>query len=131
WEKLGRPARFNIVEHGAHDGAFAGDALTALRQSFPQCFDTIHYIIVEPFPVWRGRQQKRLASFGDKIRWVGSINQVEPFLGLHFSNELFDALPLHLVLSEAAKNDVVGWRERFVSISGNDFELVTASVSDP
>jgi SAM-dependent MidA family methyltransferase len=131
WEKLGRPPHFTIVEHGAHDGAFATDALTALRQSFPECFNTIRYIIAEPFPVWHDRQQKGLASFGDKIRRVESINQVEPFVGVHFSNELFDALPVHLVLSEAVKNGAVAWNQRFVSMSGNDFELVSGPVSDP
>src|SRR5206468_1143552 len=33
WEKLGRPGDFEIVEQGAHDGLFAADALSALRQS--------------------------------------------------------------------------------------------------
>ena len=131
WEKLGRPPHFTIVEHGAHDGTFAADALTALSQSSPECFNTIRYIIAEPFPVWHDRQQERLASFGHRIRWVGSINQLEPFVGVHFSNEVFDALPVHLVLSEVAKNGTVVWNERFVSISDNDFELVTGPVSDP
>ena len=131
WEKLGRPPHFTIVEHGAHDGAFAADALTVLSRSSPDCFDTIEYIIAEPFPVWHDRQQKRLASFGDKIRWVESINELEPFVGVHFSNELFDALPVHLILSEAVKNGTVAWNERFISTSGNDFELVTGPASDP
>jgi SAM-dependent MidA family methyltransferase len=131
WEKLGRPPHFTIVEHGAHDGAFAADALTALRQSFPQCFNTIRYIIAEPFPVWHDRQQKRLASFGGKIRWVESINQLEPFVGIHFSNELFDALPVHLVLSEVGKNDAITWNERLVSTSGDGFEFVGAPISNP
>ena len=131
WEKLGRPARFTIVEHGAHDGAFAADVLTALSQSFPECFNAIRYIIVEPFPVWRDRQQKRLALFGDKIRWVESIDQLEPFVGVHFSNELFDALPVHLILSQLVKNGTVSWNERFVSTAANDFELVPGPVSDP
>ena len=130
WEKLGRPSHFTIIEHGADDGAFAADALTALSQSFAECFKTIRYIIAEPFPVWRDRQQERLASFGHKIRWVASIDQVEPFVGVHFSNELFDALPVHLLFSELVKNGTVTWNERFVSTSDNDFELVTGPVSD-
>jgi len=131
WEKLGRPSHFTIIEHGADDGAFAADALTALSQSFAECFKTIRYIIAEPFPVWRDRQQERLASFGHKIRWVASIDQVEPFVGVHFSNELFDALPVHLLFSELVKNGTVTWNERFVSTSDNDFEFVTGPVSDP
>ncbi len=131
WEKLGRPPDFTIVEHGANDGTFAADALAALSRFSPECFNTIRYIIAEPFPVWHDRQQERLASFGDKIRWIESINQLELFVGVHFSNELFDALPVHLVLSEAVKNGAVVWNQRFVSMSGNNFELIIGPVSDP
>src|SRR5947209_9224132 len=81
WQKLDRPPHFTVVEHGAHDGAFAADALMALSRSFPECFNAISYMIAEPFPIWHDRQQKRLASFGQKIRWVESINQLEPFVG--------------------------------------------------
>ena len=130
WEKLGRPQKFTIVEHGAHEGAFATDVLTAVNRSLPECFNAIHYVIAEPFSVWRDRQQEKLASFRDKARWVESINELEPFVGIHFSNELFDALPVHLVVSLATKNGAVVWNERLVSMSGNDFELVPAPIPD-
>jgi len=130
WEKLGRTPKFTIVEQGAHDGAFAGDVLGAVNRSRPACFDAIHYVIAEPFSVWRDQQQEKLASFRDKTRWVESINELEPFVGVHFSNELFDALPVHLVVSLATKNGAVAWNERLVSISGNDFELVAAPLLD-
>jgi SAM-dependent MidA family methyltransferase len=130
WERLDRPPKFTVVEQGAHDGAFAADVLTAVNQSLPECFNAIHYVIAEPFSVWRDQQQERLASFRDKIRWVESINELESFVGIHFSNELFDALPVHLVVSLATKNGAVAWNERLVSMSGNDFELVTAPIPD-
>jgi len=130
WERLDRPPKFTVVEQGAHDGAFAADVLTAVNQSLPECFNAIHYVIAEPFSVWRDQQQERLALFRDKIRWVESINELESFVGIHFSNELFDALPVHLVVSLATKNGAVAWNERLVSMSGNDFELVTAPIPD-
>src|SRR5439155_26423109 len=46
WEKLGRPDDFTIVEQGAHDGLFAADALSALRQSAGDCFAATSYCIV-------------------------------------------------------------------------------------
>src|SRR5438105_1319450 len=60
WEKLGRPRDFKIVEQGAHDGVFAVDVLNALRQSAGKCFDATSYVILEPFLIWRERQQKHL-----------------------------------------------------------------------
>src|SRR5207237_1629020 len=84
-----------IVEQGAHDGLFAADALSALRQSAGDCFAATSYCIVEPFPIWRERQQKNLHEFAEKTSWVASIDEIAPFVGIHFSNELFDSLPLH------------------------------------
>src|SRR5207302_10308150 len=66
WEKLGRPRDFKIVEQGAHDGVFAADVLTALRQSASDCFAATSYLIVEPFPIWRERQKENLHEFADK-----------------------------------------------------------------
>src|SRR5215470_11214172 len=58
WEKLGRPDNFTIVEQGAHDGVFPTDVLSALRQTAGECFVATSYVILEPFLVWRERQQK-------------------------------------------------------------------------
>ena len=66
WEKLGRPDDFTIVEQGAHDGVFAVDVLNALRESAGKCFAATSYVILEPFLIWRERQQKHLHEFGRK-----------------------------------------------------------------
>ena len=159
WEKLDRPGEFTIVEQGAHDGQFAADALDALRGR--DCFAALNYIIVEPFPVWRERQQEKLRDFahviipsevegsrGDtfkvtsrdpstslgmtgyskrnKVSWLESIDQLEPFTGIHFSNELFDALPVHLLESNSGK-----WRELFVKFRHSRFELGGVSSCEP
>ena len=116
WEKLGRPADFEIVEQGAHDGVFAADVLTALRQSASDCFAATSYLIVEPFPIWRERQQKNLCEFAEKASWVASIGEMQPFLGIHFSNELFDSLPVHLIVSGGVANGATVWNEKFVTL---------------
>jgi len=116
WEKLGRPDDFRIIEQGAHDGAFAADSLGALRQFAGDCFAATSYCIVEPFPIWRERQQKNLREFGEKIAWVGSVDEIAPFVGIHFSNELFDSLPVHLIVSSGVANGATVWNERLVSL---------------
>jgi SAM-dependent MidA family methyltransferase len=116
WEKLDRPRPFTIVEQGAHEGQFATDVLSALTRS--DCFGALKYVIIEPFPVWRKRQEETLARFRDKISWFESTDQLEPFTGIHFSNELFDALPVHLL-----EWDGSDWNELFVSLPGDEFEF--------
>jgi SAM-dependent MidA family methyltransferase len=129
WEDLGRSHDFTIVEQGAHDGVFAADVLSALRQSSGECFAATSYIIVEPFLVWRERQQKCLRDFSGKISWLESIDQLAPFAGVHFSNELFDSLPVHLIVSGAVANAATDWKEKFVTAAGNNFTFMIADVS--
>ena len=145
WEKLGRPGNFTIVEQGAHDGVFAADALRALGRSAADCFAATSYCLIEPFPIWRKRQQKNLRDFAGKTSWVASVDEIAPFVGIHFSNELFDSLPVHLIVSGGVANGAAVWNEKFVTLehrlstcapSGVElrctnapFEFVTAGVS--
>ena len=96
WERLGKIDNFIIVEQGAHDGAFARDVLEALPEASPEFFSALRYRIVEPFRVLQDRQSQALDGFGDKVDWRDSIERLEPFAGIHFSNELLDAMPIHL-----------------------------------
>jgi len=116
WEKLGRPRDFKIVEQGAHDGVFAADALSALRRSAGDCFAATSYCMIEPFPIWRERQQKNLREFAEKTFWVASVDEIAPFVGIHFSNELFDSLPVHLIVSGGVANGATVWNEKFVAL---------------
>jgi len=116
WEKLRRPRDFKIVEQGAHDGVFAADALSALRRSAGDCFAATSYCMIEPFPIWRERQQKNLREFAEKTFWVASVDEIAPFVGIHFSNELFDSLPVHLIVSGGVANGATVWNEKFVAL---------------
>lgn len=129
WNKQEKPSDFLIVEQGAHDGAFAADAMVALERFSPACYGAIRYVIAEPFPAWQVRQRKTLAPFRDKIRWIESIQELEPFVGIHFSNELFDALPVHLVAARFVKGSMI-WMEKLVTNVGEQFAFVFAPVTD-
>lgn len=96
WEKLGRPGTFTIVEQGANDGSLAADVLAVLS---PEFRTAARYCIVEPFAALRDRQREKLTG----VEWVEEIPE---FTGVHFSNELIDALPFHLMRSNGA-----GWEE--------------------
>ena len=129
WEKLGRRGEFTIVEQGAHDGVFAAEVLSALRQSSEECFAATSYVILEPFLIWRERQQQHLRGFSVKISWLESIAQLRPFVGVHFSNELFDSLPVHLIVSGGIAKNLSDWKEKLVAVAGDSFAFTTANVS--
>jgi SAM-dependent MidA family methyltransferase len=127
WELLGRPGDFVIVEQGAHQGDFARDALVAARERSPDFYAALHYIIVEPFSVLEERQRATLSDLDSKVRWEKSVDDLAPFNGVHFSNELLDAMPVHLI---ARNEDNSGWRERMVGLSGDGFAFVDQPILD-
>jgi SAM-dependent MidA family methyltransferase len=116
WERLGNVNDFVIVEQGAHDGQFALDVLEFVQNRLPDFFDALRYRILEPFPILEEQQRQRLAAFGDKVVWPDSR---EPFTGVHFSNELLDAMPVRLIS---------GGTEKLVSLDGDKFVFVERQV---
>jgi SAM-dependent MidA family methyltransferase len=117
WERLGKINGFVIVEQGAHNGQFARDVLQASRERTPEFFEALRYRIIEPFPILRERQSQMLEPFGDKIEWSNSL---EPFTGIHFSNELLDAMPVRLI---------TGDMEKLVDLQGDEFVFIERPLS--
>src|SRR5213592_5087778 len=99
WERIGKIDNFLIVEQGAHHGEFARDVLESLQRLFPELFCALRYQIVEPFSALQDRQSQTLQHFRDRVDWQGSLEEIEPFVGVHFSNELLDSMPVHLLVS--------------------------------
>jgi len=110
WGVLGRPAVFTILEQGANNGAFAADVLGWSRQEAPEFFETIRYEIVESLQVLRMEQRERLGEFAEKIKWRDGLEEAPRFSGVHFSNELIDAFPVHTVRFREGE-----WRELYVT----------------
>ena len=123
WEALGRPAEFTVVEQGAHGGDFARDVLSSACEHTPAFFDALRYQIVEPFAALRSRQSEALAAFASKVDWRESLDALEPFCGVHFSNELIDAMPVHRVRWNGSE-----WVERAVGWSGESFAFSDAPI---
>jgi SAM-dependent MidA family methyltransferase len=125
-ERLGKTKNLVIVEQGAHDGQFARDLLKAAQESSPEFFEQIQYLIIEPFPVWQNRQSETLRDFQDKVSWAKCLSELDPFVGIHFSNELLDSMPAHLIISTGH-----GWCEKFVAVAENKFVFVDQPIVDP
>jgi SAM-dependent MidA family methyltransferase len=116
WERLGKTNDFVIVEQGAHNGQFALDVLDFAQKRLPEFFDALRYRIIEPFPILKQQQRRKLESFGDKVKWPDSL---EPFTGVHFSNELLDAMPVRLISNGT---------EKLVGLDGDKFVFVERPV---
>ena len=126
WNAMDRTHDFVLVEQGAHDGQFARDLLQAMRDDAPDLFARLRYQILEPCASLQNRQQESLVEFHDKVSWFPSIAALAPFEGIHFSNELLDALPIHLISSQ----DGSPWRERCVVIVNDEFALTEQPIVD-
>ena len=57
------------------------------------------------------RSEETLAEFGDTVTWHKSLADLDPFVGVHFSNELIDAMPVRLISRDAGGE----WQEKFVA----------------
>ncbi|MDD5201114.1 MAG: SAM-dependent methyltransferase [Terrimicrobiaceae bacterium] len=111
WERLGRPAAFGFVEQGANDGRLAADVLDALREDHPDCFRSTRCTLVEPFPKLASAQRAALAEHAGRVNWVKSLDALPAFIGVHFTNEYADALPVRLFARLGAE-----WWERHVAV---------------
>lgn len=122
WEALGKPAEFVVVEQGANDARLAYDVLTQVEEPFRSA---LRYRIVEPVPALRAAQEVRLAECRDQVEWVTSLGELPPFRGIHFSNELIDALPFHILRSTGS-----GWEELKVALEGEDLVFAPAPLDE-
>lgn len=116
WERLDRPDEFTIVEQGAHGGDFARDALAALQTQAPECFEKTRYQIIEPSSSLRERQAAALSHIPGRVFWAETLSELQPWTGVHFSNELLDAFPVHRVRWNGSE-----WRELYVGVGASGF----------
>jgi Uncharacterized conserved protein len=124
WQRLDRPSRFVIREHGAGDGALAASILTGLRVSGSGLAETVRYQPVEVDP-------RRVEAFVDRLGAIGFGAAVEtpgddPTTGVVLANEVLDALPVHRVVQRG--DELLELR---VGIRDGGFADVEAAPSTP
>lgn len=124
WRSMGEPSEFVIVEQGAGGGDFAADVLAELRACSPACLAATRYRMVEPSSLLARRQRERLAQW--PVEWSPSLASLRPFTGIHFSNELPDSFPVHLVRWTGAE-----WVERSVTLEKGALAFVDTPFSSP
>lgn len=126
WEMLGSPTEFTIVEQGSNDGTLAADLLEAAMTTATDAFSTaLRYIIIEPFAVNRAKQQAKLSSF-QAVSWIASPEELPSFTGIHLSNELLDALPVH-----SLRWNGTAWEEECVGRKREELFWSNRPITDP
>ena len=122
WELAGRPPEFSIVEAGAETGELASDLLNCLSQVGSGM--TWSYVIAEPDELKQEQQRQRLTA--NSVRWVTSLDELDPITGIILGNELLDAIPPRVVEFSADR-----WREVYVTLENNRFIFSLEPVKDP
>ncbi|MEY2985567.1 MAG: hypothetical protein RLZZ568_2184 [Cyanobacteriota bacterium] len=98
WQRLGTPQRFDLLELGAGTGAFAKTVLEYGARVYPDFYQALRYHIIEASAALRQRQQRLLSPWQetDKVQWLTwPVIPPHSLMGCCFSNEFFDALPVH------------------------------------
>ena len=115
----------SVLEIGGGSGVLGADLLIELQRIEAPLDE---YLFFEPSPTLSQRQQNKISDvmprISNKARWINEIPK--SFTGVILANEVFDALPVHLL----SLNDG-GWRERGVSLENESLFWKDLSLKDP
>jgi SAM-dependent MidA family methyltransferase len=114
WHVMKKPSVFTVVEPGAGHGYLSLDMLRYL--SGTALWQSLRYVIIEINPSLRARQRELLKEFEGKITWATSPRELHAFSGVVISNELLDALPVHLIEMTGE-----GLKEVFIELKDGHF----------
>src|SRR5438128_9924708 len=108
---------FTIVELGAGKGLLARDILQCRR--FP-------YMILERSPAMRRRQEELLQDYD--VTWIDELPR--GITGCIFSNEFFDALPVHRIVRRGGALKEIYVTEAFEEVEGELQESIEAPLGE-
>ena len=127
WVQLGRPAEFLLVEPGAGTGALAAHILDFSAESLPEFYSVLQYVAVERSAARRaaagGALPRHLAT---KHFAMASDMPAQIPCGCIFSNEFFDAMPVHRLVREGSE-----LREIYVALGANGLREQFGPLSSP
>ncbi|MGC9120641.1 MAG: class I SAM-dependent methyltransferase [Sulfurihydrogenibium sp.] len=101
YEKHFKDKKITIVEIGSGKGLLAYDILNEIKTKYPEFYDNVQFISIEKSTYHIDIQKQLLADFN--VRWLEDLENLEYIEGIIYSNELFDALPVHLIKKEKGK----------------------------
>ncbi|HUY67866.1 MAG TPA: SAM-dependent methyltransferase [Alphaproteobacteria bacterium] len=122
WRAMGKPAEFALCELGPGRGTLLADALRATAK-IHGFHAALKLFLLESSVSLRAVQMEKLAAH--QPVFVDSLASLPSMPALVIANEFFDALPIRQF-----ENTAEGWRERLVTVAGEEFEFVL-SPPDP
>lgn len=127
WRLMGKPSGFTLVEMGGGQGCLCSNMLQLIREEAPHLFQDLRILLVDISPGLLELQEKTLGN-QVKARAMGlhEFFSLPPFAGCIVSNELLDAMPVHLVEMRNGQP-----REVFVEIRPEEIREILAEPSDP
>ncbi|WAA11452.1 class I SAM-dependent methyltransferase [Fervidibacillus halotolerans] len=84
-----------FCEIGSGTGKFMVHFVTHCKKRAPHFFKDFQYISVEKSPYHRQLQRSLVQD--DQVLILEDLEHLEPFEGMMFMNEFFDALPVHVI----------------------------------
>jgi len=108
WERLGRPAPFNLVEFGPGRGTLMADILRATK-GVPGFHAAAQVVLVEASPIQRERQAATLSAY--RLTWLQRVEDLPQAPLFLIANELLDALPIRQF-----QHGPQGWQERLIGL---------------
>jgi SAM-dependent MidA family methyltransferase len=116
WELLDRPPRFDVLEPGAGRGLLAIEVWRYALERAPEWAAALRYTLADRAPAaspLRAARERRLAvaltELGaptERTRWIATPTEAfaaRSLTGCIVSNELADALPVHVVVAQGGE----------------------------
>lgn len=128
FEELNRPHVFHLLEAGGGAGRFAYGLLKTLQRDAPHVYESVRYVFDETSADSQRRAAELLALFAERLEFRRLSEIVEKLdCAVVFSNELFDAFPVHRVKMRGGR-----LLESYVGLDGSDnFIFIEGEPSTP
>lgn len=99
--------RLTLLEAGCGDGTLAATVTRRMRQLHPDVANRLHFILIDRSRKDLTTAVRRITAFGVTVEGYTGIEKVGRISGVIYSNELFDAMPAHLIEKNAGKMNEV------------------------
>ncbi len=127
WQRMGSPDAFSVYEIGAGRGLLSSGIADWAKENDQAFYEALYLALIEKNPFLRIE--------GEKFRYLDDLSSLKasmdaPVRGVFLTNELLDALPVHMVAMERGvlKEIYVGLEK---DKDGDGFVEIRGDLSDP
>ncbi len=125
WQGLGSPKTFTILEAGAGRGTLTLEVVKSISvkskvdETYESFLNTLSVVLVDRGGAFKDSAVELTNLLDKPVKTYQDIKEVsEPFVGVIYSNELFDAMPVHVLKNDGGLKEVhVDFKEsKFVEV---------------